>query len=204
MAHTEGHPAAPSAKGSRDYSPRPRVGRLVRAGPKASPEGAPLDLDGLPDSGGARVICFIEQFCRLPKGGFGATAGAPIRLRGWQRQIIHGIYSADRRPRQGVVSVARKNGKSLLAACLALYHLLADEVESAEVVIVSSDERTAKVIFNLCRRMVELDARLSGVLQTYADKLVTRRRIRCSRRCPVSGPGCRAATRASSSPTSCT
>jgi len=126
----------------------------------------------LPDSGGDRVIAFIEEFCRLPKGGFGATAGAPIRLRPWQRQIVHSIYSADRRPRQGVVSVARKNGKSLLAACLALYHLLADGVESAEVVIVSSDERTARVIFNLCRRTVELDPRLSGVLQTYADKLV--------------------------------
>lgn len=132
----------------------------------------PLDLDGLPDAGGDRVIAFIEEFCRLPKGGFGATAGAPICLRSWQRQILHGIYSADRRPRQGVVSVARKNGKSLLAACLGLYHLVADGVESAEVVVVSVDERTAKVIFNLCRRMVELEPRLSGVLQTYADKLV--------------------------------
>ncbi len=144
----------------------------MRAGPKAAPAGEPLNLDDLPESGGDRVIAFIEAFCRLPKGGTGNPADSPIRLRSWQRQIIHGLYSQDPRPRQGVVSVARKNGKSLLAACLALYHLLADGEASAEVVIVSVDERTAKVIFNLCRRMVELDERLSGVLQIYADKIV--------------------------------
>jgi len=144
----------------------------VKAGPKAAPSGEPLNLDFLPDSGGERVIAFIEAFCRLPKGGTGNPAGSPIRLRPWQREICHAIYSRDPRPRQGVVSVARKNGKSLLAACLALYHLLADGEASAEVVIVSVDERTAKVIFNLCRRMVELDERLSGVLQIYADKIV--------------------------------
>ncbi len=154
---------------SADYSPA--GGGIVRAGPKAAPAGEPLNLDDLPESG-ERVIAFIEEFCRLPKGGTGNPAGSPIRLRPWQRQIIHGLYSRDRRPRQGVVSVARKNGKSLLAACLALYHLLADGEESAEVIVVSIDERTAKVIFNLCRRMVELDERLSGVLQIYADKLV--------------------------------
>ncbi|MDP9223282.1 MAG: terminase large subunit [Actinomycetota bacterium] len=144
----------------------------MKAGPKASPAGAPLNLDNLPESGGERAIAFVEEFCHLPKGGFGAKAGEPIRLRSWQRQIVHGIYSGDSRPRQGVVSVARKNGKSLLAACLALYHLLADGVESAEVIVVSVDERTAKVIFRMCQRMVELDERLAGVLQAYADKLV--------------------------------
>src|SRR6266536_6431036 len=136
----------------------------MRAGPKAAPAGRPLSLHTLPPNGGDRVIKFIERYCKLPKGGRGNPAEAPIRLREWQQAISRGLYDRDPRPRQGLVSVARKNGKSLLAACLALYHLLADGERSAEVVIVSVDERTAKVIFNLCRRMVELDRRLSGVL----------------------------------------
>jgi phage terminase large subunit-like protein len=143
----------------------------VRAGPKAAPSGRPLHLQSLPPAGGERVIAFIERYCRLPKGGKGNPAEQPIRLRDWQKAIIRGLYDRDPRPRQGLVSVARKNGKSLLAACLGLYHLLADGERSAEVIIVSVDERTAKVIFNLCRRMVELDRRLSGVLQVYADRL---------------------------------
>jgi phage terminase large subunit-like protein len=143
----------------------------MRAGPKAAPAGRPLSLHTLPANGGERVIKFIERYCKLPKGGRGNPAEAPIRLREWQQAIIRGLYDRDPRPRQGLVSVARKNGKSLLAACLALYHLLGDGERSAEVVIVSVDERTAKVIFNLCRRMVELDKRLAGVLEVYADKL---------------------------------
>jgi len=143
----------------------------VKAGPKAAPTGSPLHLSSLPKGGGDRVIAFIERYCRLPKGGKGNPAGRPVRLRPWQREIIHGLYDPDPRPRQGLVSVSRKNGKSLLAACLGLYGLLGDGEESGEVVIVSVDEPTARVIFNLCRRMVELDPRLSGVLQVFADRL---------------------------------
>lgn len=143
----------------------------MKAGPKSAPTGRPLQLTSLPNGGGERVIAFIEQYCKVPKGGKGNPAGKPIRLRQWQRDIVHGLYDPEPRPRQGLVSVARKNGKSLLAACLALYHLLGDGEESAEVVIISVDERTARVIFNLARRMVELDPRLSGILQVFADRL---------------------------------
>src|SRR5215204_2702699 len=97
----------------------------MKAGPKAAPTGHPLPLESLPSDGGARVIAFIERYCRLPKGGSGNPAGQPIVLRGWQRDIVHGLFD-EPRPRQGLVSVARKNGKSLLAACLGLYGLLGD------------------------------------------------------------------------------
>jgi phage terminase large subunit-like protein len=173
----------------------------VRAGPKAAPSGRPLHLRSLPPAGGDRVIAFIERYCRLPKGGKGNPAEQPIRLRDWQQAIIRGLYDRGPRPRQGLVSVARKNGKSLLAACLGLYHLLADGERSAEVIIVSVDERTAKVIFNLCRRMVELDRRLSGVLQVYATGSTTRPPTACWRPCRASGRGSRAATRAAPSAT---
>jgi len=142
----------------------------MKAGPKAAPTGLPLPLESLPSDGGARVSAFIERYCRLPKGGSGNPAGQPIVLRPWQREIVHGLFDQPR-PRQGLVSVARKNGKSLLAACLGLYGLLGDGEESAEVLIGSVDEQTARVIFNLCRRMVELDERLAGVLQVFQGRL---------------------------------
>ncbi len=144
----------------------------MRAGPKAAPSGAPLPLHLLPAGGAARVIAFVEDYCRVVKGGTGNPAGAPLRLRPWQKKVLIGLYDPEPRPRQALVSVARKNGKSLLASSVALYHLLADGEESAEVVIISTDERTSRVIFNMARRMVELDERLSGVLQVFADRLV--------------------------------
>lgn len=141
------------------------------AGPKRMPTGDPLPLHELPEGGSARVAAFIETYCRVVKGGVGNPAGELIRLRPWQREILAGIYDPEPRPRQGLVSVARKNGKSLLGAGIALYHLLADGEESAEVLLASSDERTAKVIFNVCRRMVELDEGMSGVVQIFQDRI---------------------------------
>lgn len=143
----------------------------MRAGPKAAPKGAPLPLDELPAGGSARVAAFVESYCRVVKGGRGNPAGELIRLRPWQRDFLADLYDRDPRPRQGLLSVARKNGKSLLGASIGLYHLLADGEESAEVLLASSDQRTAEVIFRVARRMVELDDRLSGVLQVFQDRI---------------------------------
>ena len=143
----------------------------MKAGPKALPKGDPLPLHELPASGSARVAAFIETYGRVVKGGRDNPAGSPIRLRPWQRDFLADVYDPDPRPRQGLLSVARKNGKSLLGASLALYHLLADGEESAEVLLASSDQRTAEVIFRMARRMVELDERMSGVLQIFQDRI---------------------------------
>lgn len=143
----------------------------MRAGPKAAPKGDPLPLHELPLSGSARVAAFIETYCRVVKGGNNNPAGELIRLRPWQREFLSELYDPQPRPRQALLSVARKNGKSLLGASLALYHLLADGEESAEVLLASSDQRTAEVIFRVARRMVELDERMSGVLQIFQDRI---------------------------------
>jgi len=140
----------------------------LRAGPKPLPRSS-LDLSMLPPSGGERVVAFVEEFLRVPKG---ASAGERVRLRDWQRSILHGLFD-DPRPRSGLVTMGRKSGKSFLAACLCLYGLVADAEngDSREVYCVSSDERTAAVTFGIARRMVELEPRLDDVLQTFQAKL---------------------------------
>ncbi len=75
------------------------------------------------------------------------------------------------RPRQGVVSMPRGNGKTALAAVLALYALFADEVEGAQVLTVASDERQARHVFNACRRMIELEPRLAEQVQVFQDRI---------------------------------
>jgi phage terminase large subunit-like protein len=75
------------------------------------------------------------------------------------------------RPRQGLVSIPAGNGKSTLAAAMGLYGLLADGVEGAQVLVVASDERQARIIFNTARRMVELDPDLEARVHIYADRL---------------------------------
>jgi len=140
-----------------------------RPGPKAAITAAPLDLTGLPPRGWKRVDAFAREYLKVPKG---TGAGKPFRLRPWQLDIVKATFpQGGRRPRQGLVSMPRGNGKTGLAAVLALYGLLADEQEGAQVLTVASDERQARHVFNACRRMVELDERLSERVQVFQDRL---------------------------------
>jgi phage terminase large subunit-like protein len=76
-----------------------------------------------------RVIAFCED---LPITA-GKLAGSTMVLREWQRDFIRTVYAEDaagRRPvRTAVLSMGRKNGKTQLAAALALCHLLGPEAE---------------------------------------------------------------------------
>jgi len=139
----------------------------VRAGPKREVTAAPLDLSGLPESGSERVIAFVERFLRVPKG---TGSLERVRLRDWQRDLIAGLFD-DPRPRQGLLSLPRGNGKSALASYLATYALLADDVEGAQVLCVASDERQAGLVFNAVRRMVELEPRLAEQVQVFKDRI---------------------------------
>jgi phage terminase large subunit-like protein len=127
----------------------------------------PLDLRRLPKRGGSRAIAFVERFIRVPKG---EGARKRLRLRDWQREIVHGLFD-EPRPRQGLVSIPRGNGKTTLAAALGLYGLLGDGVEGAQVVCVASDERQAGILLRTARRMVELDEDLAARVLTFKDHL---------------------------------
>lgn len=139
----------------------------MKAGPKAEVTAPPLDLSDLPAGGGERVIAFVESYLHVPKG---EGARKLIRLRDWQREIVHGLFD-DPRPRQGLVSIPRGNGKSTLAAALGLYGLFADEEEGAQVLCVASDERQARIVFNAARRMVELEPLLEERTQVFQNRI---------------------------------
>lgn len=142
----------------------------LKAGPKRQITALPLKLEGLPDKRDYRRIdAFARQFLKVPRG---TGALEPFRLRKWQRDLIREFYPATgKRPRQGLVSMPRGNGKSSLAAVLALYGLFADNIESAQVLIVASDERQARIVFNMARRMVELSPALKEQVNIYQDRI---------------------------------
>ena len=117
---------------------------------------------------GEIVATFIESFCRLSKGD---AAGQLIKLRPWQREILYELFShrpdGKRKYRRGLLLMPRKNGKSLLAAGIALYSLF-QEI-GAEVAIVAGDRAQARIIFRECSRMIELDPILSRKLHVVRD-----------------------------------
>jgi len=105
-----------------------------------------------------RVIAFAEA---LPITS-GIHAGQKIRLRDWQKAFIHAVYGpqdAGRRVvRTALLSLPRKNGKSQLAAILALAHLCGPCAESrGQVFSAASDRNQSSIIF---REMVAIIERV--------------------------------------------
>jgi phage terminase large subunit-like protein len=140
----------------------------MKAGPKGTLSAPPLDLRRLGRRGGDRCIRFAERYITVPKG---TGARRRLKLRPWQREIVRGVLD-EPRPRQALVSIPAGNGKSTLAAALGLYGLLADKVEGAQVLVIASDERPARIILNTARRMVELEPALYDRVQIFKDHLL--------------------------------
>lgn len=138
----------------------------MKAGTKAQITAEPLDLSGWPADRAARRVRFVAEFLITPKG---AGAGEPFRLRPWQRAIVSGAFAPG--VRTALVSLPRGNGKSALAAALALAELFAGP-PSAEVLVVASDQRQANIVLRMARRMVELNPGLAARTHVYADRLV--------------------------------
>lgn len=96
-----------------------------------------------------RVIVFCESLTVTS----GADAGKTFKLRDWQVAFIEDVYREDAqgsRPiRTAILSMARKNGKTQLAAALALCHLLGSEAENrGEVYSCANDRFQAGKIYH--------------------------------------------------------
>ncbi|WP_304106399.1 terminase large subunit domain-containing protein [Mycolicibacterium bacteremicum] len=95
-------------------------------------------------------------------------AKEPFDLRPFQREIITGAFAP--KIRNALVSLPRGNGKSALAAALALAEMFVGP-DSAEVLCVASDMRQAMIVLRMAKRMVELNPDLEERVQVYSDKL---------------------------------
>ncbi|HLO74855.1 MAG TPA: terminase TerL endonuclease subunit [Magnetospirillum sp.] len=122
-----------------------------------------------------RVIAFVESL----KITSGMHAGRPMHLREWQRDIIRRIYDPTatdgrRIVRQVLFTVARKNGKSQLAAALALAHLVGPEAEQrGQVFSAASDRNQAAIIFREMEAFIGADPGLAGRcnIQRFAKRI---------------------------------
>lgn len=137
----------------------------IKAGPKSKIEAAPLDFKGWPRDRARRRERFIREFVNVPKG---VGALKPLKLRPWQTEIVRGAFADG--VRTAVVSLPRANGKSALAAALAVAELWVGP-PSAEVLVVASDERQARIVLSLARRMIELSPDLAERAHIYRDRI---------------------------------
>lgn len=95
----------------------------------------------------------VCTFCEMMPCTSGTQAGKPFSLRGWQKELIRGMYKTDRKGRrivrQSVISMPRKNGKTTLIAMLALVHLCGPCAEQrGQLYSAAADKNQAGLIFN--------------------------------------------------------
>jgi phage terminase large subunit-like protein len=99
-------------------------------------------------------IAFINSLTHTK----GAFAGQTFNLRPWQRRIVRQLFKKRRDGRRQyrtcLLMLPRKNGKTELAAALALYGLLADGEAGAEVYSAAADKDQASLVFRVAAQMV--------------------------------------------------
>ena len=116
------------------------------------------------------------HFIAMLKHFTGKSNGHRFILEPWQTFIVAnivGFYWAgtdNRRFSSSYIEVARKNGKSSLAAALCLYFLVADGEGGAEVLLCANSKDQAKICFDMCRNYAStIDAKGSVLRAFRAD-----------------------------------
>lgn len=103
---------------------------------------------------------FAVNFISMLKHTTGEWYGKPFELMPWQEQIIRDIFgivdkNGYRQFRTAYVEIGKKNGKSELAAAIALYLLFADGEAGAEVYSCAADINQASIVYNTAKAMIE-------------------------------------------------
>lgn len=115
---------------------------------------------------------FAEAVCRVTKDSVAAPAGELLHLRDWQKELLNHALArrADGRfkHRVALIGMARKNGKSALAASMGLSALTLGG-NGSEIYSCAADRDQARIVFGTAKRMVELDPELSSMFTLYRD-----------------------------------
>ena len=98
----------------------------------------------------------------------GEWAGLPFQLQKWQKMFLKELFGRVkgdglRQYQTAYLEIPRKNGKSELAAAIALFLLFGDNEPGAEIYSAAADREQASLVFNAAAYMVRNDPVLSGM-----------------------------------------
>lgn len=120
-----------------------------------------------------RPVRFIETFCKVPSG----RLGKPLLLEDYEKAIVEAIFgfvgreTGLRRYNDVFVCVARKNGKTSLAAAVELYMLMADGEGAPQIYNAANNLDQATLGYNAALKMVRQSSDISRHVRKQADRL---------------------------------
>lgn len=121
-----------------------------------------------------KAAAFFPNHLRLTEGEW---AGRPFVLEAWEEDdIIRPLFgwkraNGTRRYRRCFVWVARKNGKTELAAGVALLILVGDAELGGQVFSIASEKEQASIVFKKASNMVARSATLGPILETFKESI---------------------------------
>lgn len=118
------------------------------------------------------MIEFIHRYCLVPEG---KLVGTPIKLMPFQQRFLREIYDNPHGTHTAILSIARKNGKTALIACILLAHLAGPEaVQNSQIVSGAMSREQASIVFSLAVKMCNMSPELSARVRIFpsAKKLL--------------------------------
>ena len=131
-----------------------------------------MDKDSHYDKGAADfAVAFIESLCHTK----GTWAGKPFELIDWQERIIRDLFgilkkNGYRQFNTAYVEIPKKQGKSELAAAVALLLCCGDGEERAEVYGCAADRQQASIVFEVAADMVRMCPALNKRVKILASQ----------------------------------
>ena len=117
------------------------------------------------------AVGFIECLCHTK----GTWAGKPFELIDWQERIIRDLFgilkpNGYRQFNTAYIEIGKKNGKSELAAAVALLLCCGDGEERAEVYGCAADRQQASIVFEVAADMVRMCPALGKRVKILASQ----------------------------------
>lgn len=123
---------------------------------------------------GDHIIRFIETFCKHYQGDH---AGETVKLELFQKAFLQNLFgwlekdTNRRRYREYYFEVPRKHGKSFLSACIAVYMMVADGEQGAEIYSAATKLDQAKIIYNAAKAICEQSEELNALVKSTREGL---------------------------------
>lgn len=119
------------------------------------------------------VIEFFENYCHHSKGKAG---GKKVILELWEKAHLAAVFGfidieGNRKYRESLLIVGKKNGKSLLASGVGLYMLVGDGEQGPEVYATATKKDQSKIIWLESKRMVKKSPSLIKRIKPLVSEL---------------------------------
>lgn len=117
------------------------------------------------------AVAFIESLCHTK----GTWAGKRFELMDWQEQIIRDLFgtlkpNGYRQFNTAYIEIPKKQGKSELAAAVALLLTCGDGEQRAEVYGAAADRQQASIVFDVAADMVRMCPALNKRVKILASQ----------------------------------